>query len=673
MSRATYARRVRKIKEVLGTRTITEVLLSPSEYKSRLEGAESHAPNTRCGWMETLLALFKHGRAALVSDHGEAEVAAARVEWQETFTRLKGAQEARCKQNELQSERQKENYVRLDELVARYRSWMTDRTEAERHDDPWDSQALLLMSFETHLPPKRSDLGALKVIRDDAEAERWEGNCVLLLPLLPLSEPSKSRLIIKRHKTSKSLGAIDEEMPMALVEDVEASLQRHPREHVFAGIRSKRELSNNTFTKRVQAVMMRLFGRKSGVILLRKAFATSRDHNGTSQAERERDARSMGHSYMTHVTYYKLKTGAEPGSPLVGGGGGVEALPRVVWRCEEEGCGCELLDVEVEAQERHALHHAAERGECGEDDDHEEAAPSLPAHYVRQGSGTEGCGAEHLDGRSCSRAYVCEHDPEEREDCTKRLVRFRGEVNGTVSFCPVEGCGARSRTGAAMRRHLEEHHAGELLCKCEDCGAAFRTCAALMAHVKDRRHFFVMADPKGHLADEVRVASVLRREGYSFTWNEEVPLPPGEGGKHRMRIVDFVIRTDMGGVVCVEVDDDAHRNKKLSEELDRMRDVARALGRGGARPVTFLRYNVHPYTLNKMTKLNPAKEKREAKLLEELRKAEAHTRPLSVVYLFYDVRYDEAEGRMLPAVMRKKGYPEEMKANCAGVVFNAGV
>ncbi len=39
--------------------------------------------------------------------------------------------------------------------------------------------------------------------------------------------------------------------------------------------------------------------------------------------------------------------------------------------------------------------------------------------------------------------------------------------------------------------------------------------------------------------------------------------------------------------------------------------------------------------------------------------------------MFYDVYYDEAEQRMLPSVMKREGYPDEMKANCVGVVFNA--
>ena len=503
--------------------------------------------------------------------------------------------------------------------AERYHARQQELPEAERHETLEASMHGLLLSLyvseSTGVKPGLADLGALRVVR--GEEQTWRGNYVLLRPA-----PEESRLCLRKHRMGYARGPVEVPLPSRLVTDLEASLRQHVRRYVFVSPASNGPLDEQEYAKLEQSALQR----------------AAPDSGG----------------------------GAEPMLPLG------ERRLVLVWRCEEAGCCCELAAHELDMRAAHAQYHAALRGECGEDDDAEEAAPGLPAGYLEGIKRPEGCGTQHMDGKSCARPYVCEHAPDVRGDGTKRLVPFKGEVETKFSCCPVEGCRARSRTEAAMRRHLEVHHAGELLCKCEDCGQAFRTCGKLLEHVRRTEHFFEMADPRGYLGDEVRVGSVLRREGVKFCWQKDVWLTPQPGVAHDAR-VDFTLDTPSGGVICLEVDDNAHRRCKVQKELDRMREVAAVMGKSGTRPVTFVRYNVDPFTLNKITKLNPAKEKREARLLEELKKAEAYTRPLSVVYMFYDVYYDEAERRMLPSVMKREGYPDEMKANCVGVVFNAGV
>ncbi len=485
-------------------------------------------------------------------------------------------------------------------------------SEAERHETLDGSMLHLLLSLyvDTPVKPRRADLGTLRVLRSESEVASWAGNYVLLLTEEEKEE--ESRWCLRKHVMSFTRGALEGVLPSRLVSDLEASLCLHRRRYVFVSPASNGPLDLREYEELEQRA-------------LRLAAAAS-----------------------------------STGRPLT-----------LVWRCEEPGCifAQEAYD-DLGIRGRHAQYHAALRGECGEDDDAEERVPGLSAGYAKvKREGCAGCGAKHKDGKSCARPYVCEHDPVERMDGTKRLVRFKGVVNTTFRCCPVEGCKARARKASTMRQHLEAHHTGELLCKCEDCGDAFQTCGKLLEHVKQREHFFEMADPRGHLGDEVRVASVLRREGYRFSWHEQV----------QDRIVDFVLWTastpsaSEGGVICLEVDDNAHRGRTSLAELERMRKVAEVLGSGGTRPVTFIRYNVDAFTLNRMTKVNPPTEKRERRLLEELKKAEAYTRPLSIVYMFYDVYYDEAERRMLPSVMLRKDYNTEMKESCVGVVFNAVV
>ena len=692
-TRKAYGDRVRSLLRELevGGGDVEEVMLNAEGYAERLEVLRTKSLSTRCNWLATLCSLFKYGESALEAAHGADRVKRAREAWQESFGRLKGAQEAEYRASGPRTAEQRENYVRMDEIRPRYEAEMC-REEKERHKSKMDSQAHVLLSYMANMTPKRADLGALRVVRSEAASQEWEGNYVLLLPPF-------SKMVIRSHKTSKQHGSLEEALPGAMEEDVEASLRWHPREYLLTG-RDGGPLSNHDYVKLLQRTTQRYFeGRRGGVNLLRHAYVSECvDFNRTPYDALEQVAKQMGHSMKMQSLVYKWTDSNIPAGaaslpsvlvrpPAMNGGGGGDADDQKArrWRCEEEGCCCELSWEEDAARQIHQTWHAALRGEAGDEDDGvEEAvddAPGLPEGYKRH----EGnCGARHGDGKSCARPYVCEHAPDVRGDGTKRLVRFKGVEETKFSCCPVEGCGARSRTEAAMRRHLEAHHAGELLCKCEDCGQAFRTCGKLLEHVRRTEHFFEMADPRGYLGDEVRVGSVLRREGIKFCWQRDVWLTPQPGGQHHDARVDFTLDTPSGGVICLEVDGEAelrgrpsrpnaHRRCKVQKELDRMREVAAVMGKSGTRPVTFVRYNVDPFTLNKITKLNPAKEKREARLLEELKKAEAYTRPLSVVYMFYDVYYDEAERRMLPSVMKREGYPDEMKANCVGVVFNAGV
>jgi hypothetical protein len=194
----------------------------------------------------------------------------------------------------------------MDEIRPRYEAEMV-REEKERHKTKTDSQAHVLLSYMAHMTPKRADLGALRVVRSEGEAEEWEGNYVLLLPPI-------SKMVIRRHKTSKQHGTLEEVLPRAMEEDVEASLRWHPREYMLTG-RDGGPLSNHDYTKLLQRTTQRLFeGRRGGVNLLRHAYVSeSVDFNRTPYDALEQVAKQMGHSMKMQSLVYKWTEGNIPG------------------------------------------------------------------------------------------------------------------------------------------------------------------------------------------------------------------------------------------------------------------------------------------------------------------------------------------------------------------------
>jgi hypothetical protein len=148
-----------------------------------------------------------------------------------------------------------------------------------------------LLSVITHLRPKRADLGAVEIYRDDDPRKTDQNYIVLRKP-----KDGGSYLVMNMYKTSKYYQTVEEDLPEGLVRDIEQSLTRHPRKYLFTKEKGD-PMSNNTYSVFVRQTFEELFGRSTGVSLLRHIYITEKlDFDDMTIEERNAEAKLMLHT-----------------------------------------------------------------------------------------------------------------------------------------------------------------------------------------------------------------------------------------------------------------------------------------------------------------------------------------------------------------------------------------
>jgi hypothetical protein len=140
-----------------------------------------------------------------------------------------------------------------------------------------------------HLKPKRADLGSVKIYYDKNPNKTDENYIVL-------RSRGSSFLVMNVYKTNKFYHTVEEDLPRELTDDLQTSLRRHPRDYLFVSSEEK-PMGNNTYSKWVQKIFLDLFGKSSGVGIIRHAFISEKlNISDMTLAEREDVARKMQHS-----------------------------------------------------------------------------------------------------------------------------------------------------------------------------------------------------------------------------------------------------------------------------------------------------------------------------------------------------------------------------------------
>lgn len=333
----THLSRMSSIKGRMKMRDFQEVLRHPDKFARAIDGDN---PRTATNAVTTILAVIKHVDGLVTQG--------IRKKWLALHSKLQRAQEAIYRRNQPLNDRQRQNYVSIDEVRAKVAELLAHpppptlqhspssstpssyppssstppsfSADASKGSGPHAtlrrSMALLLFAFYAYLTPKRSDLGELRVFRGKGPSPRgniktYDGNYVVL----PNEEGAEGILVIRKHKTASAMrgsGDIVEAVPPKLVRMIETSINKHPRDHVFVD-REGHPYSNNSYTKYVIRTFAQHFdGRKAGTALLRHAYVTDQvDFNKMSVEERERIARLMGHDIKMQGLVYKWV-----GSPL---------------------------------------------------------------------------------------------------------------------------------------------------------------------------------------------------------------------------------------------------------------------------------------------------------------------------------------------------------------------
>ena len=279
LSVATYRSRLGMLTSATGLGLEESLADVPRSYKALPKAYPSVA--TRLGISIAVVAAFRHS-----PELREAAPAAAE-EWGVRRRSLTQLDRARRDNNRLTPAMRKK-LVTLAEVRAAAAKLKRAGLRSLR-----DSQEHLLLRMMVDVPPKRNDLGALRVLKARPTAKR-PGNYVL---------PKDGVLVLTEYKTAKAYGPLTETLPDGVADDLRASLAAFPRKHVFVG-KDGGPMTEGAYSEFVKAVFVRHTGKRAGVNALRHAYITeSCDPRTTTMQELKDIAKSMGHSVGMQAQY----------------------------------------------------------------------------------------------------------------------------------------------------------------------------------------------------------------------------------------------------------------------------------------------------------------------------------------------------------------------------------
>jgi len=246
---------------------------------------------TRRNLLTVFLALFTHDKE-LKEDVGGEDVQKKWRQYHDELVRYQKTQQSKSEP----SKKQVEKYTSFEEIETKYR----DLGKKSPHESLRSSQQYLLLSVVLHLKPKRADLGSVKIYHEK-NPNRTDENYIVL------RTRGSSYLVMNLYKTNKFYHTVEEDLPRELTDDLQTSLRRHPRDFLFVSSEEK-PMSNNTYSKWVSHIFSDLFGKSTGVSLLRHTFISEKlDVSNMTLGEREDVARKMGHSTTLQDQYRFVK------------------------------------------------------------------------------------------------------------------------------------------------------------------------------------------------------------------------------------------------------------------------------------------------------------------------------------------------------------------------------
>lgn len=182
------------------------------------------------------------------------------------------------------TERQEEAYVSFEEL------------ERKRDSLEIGSDARLLLSLYTLVPPLRSDYNLVAIYKNDKDI-KYDNYLIL---------NNNPYLVITKYKTAKTYKDIKIYLPKKLVKEIKESLKLKPREFIFVQKNGKPYEKSNTFNRWANRTLKSLFDKKNiSLSTLRHIYISRRDLKleEKSGLERNKIAQIMGHSVGTQQNY----------------------------------------------------------------------------------------------------------------------------------------------------------------------------------------------------------------------------------------------------------------------------------------------------------------------------------------------------------------------------------
>jgi hypothetical protein len=282
-TRENYLSRLAGMLTKVGAETVLEVVRNPETWYPKIRDVYPSL-TTRKNLITAILVLFRE-------DAELRKLEDVKAKWKKWHEDLGRHQDARMKRSE-PSEKQVAKYTSYEEIEAKYE----ELRDAGPHKTRLDSLQFLLLSILVHLRPKRADLGSVELFNRDPN--RTDINYMVLRS----AKEGSSFLSMNMYKTSKHYKKVEEELPAGLVRDIRTSVKRWPRRYLFVKDAEKERggkesMPNSTYSAFVQRTFEQLFGRGTGVSLLRHIYISEKlDFDNMTLEEQEEEARLMLHT-----------------------------------------------------------------------------------------------------------------------------------------------------------------------------------------------------------------------------------------------------------------------------------------------------------------------------------------------------------------------------------------
>jgi hypothetical protein len=277
----------------LNVRNLATVVSKPQEFAEKLRRACT-SEGTLKNHISSILCVCKYNPRMKETYPGAFE----RWSRESAVQRLRQLKESRL--NAPSNSRQAQYFVPMAE-------WRVALDRSAKGEDPHSSlnksQAFLLLSYACAFPPKRADLGSLRIFPSEpSEQERNEH------PNHIVWNDGEPSMTIGQHKTAKHYDAIKETLPDDFLRVLKDSLDRHPRLFLFVDSKGN-AFTPQCFSKWFIRNTKELFGDKApGVSLLRHAFCTDLDLNSMTGHQMDVVAARMGHSTARQMEYRFVDT-----------------------------------------------------------------------------------------------------------------------------------------------------------------------------------------------------------------------------------------------------------------------------------------------------------------------------------------------------------------------------
>lgn len=265
-----------------GPGNLERLVSRPRESLELLEGQYSNY-QTRKSFVAAVKALFKY-----VPGVGRA-YPDAKPAWHDAFKSID-----KCILDHVATaeptHRELVNWVTWEDVLAKQRELATMSYGSTEH---------LLLSMYSLIEPLRADYGNVKLVRRLLDESTTTGNFASLPPATP-------RLVLNEYKTSARYGRFERDLPPALVDVIQKSLELHPRDHLFVDESGAPYVRTNSYIKFANRILEKLFAKKFTMRLLRHSFVSGLDFNESTPGELMKHSKNMLHS-MTQQQLYRRK------------------------------------------------------------------------------------------------------------------------------------------------------------------------------------------------------------------------------------------------------------------------------------------------------------------------------------------------------------------------------